>query len=86
MLQKSQVRRGRQRGSVVSFFYKCRSCEQTFPVFRENVRACPLCNSSQIEESPEIGMGERLERGAIYKLDLANGRLTKQNRPPSESD
>ena len=61
----------------MSFFYKCRSCLQTFPAFRE-VKACPLCSSAQIEEAPEVGMGERLERGAIYIVDLSTGRLTKQ--------
>jgi hypothetical protein len=49
------------------------------------VKACPLCASSQIEETPEVGMGERLERGAIYTVDLMNGRLTKQSEPDSDS-
>lgn len=26
----------------------------------------------------ELGMGERLERGGIYKVDLTSGRLTRQ--------
>ena len=60
----------------MSFFYNCRSCLRTFPAFGE-VKACPLCMSPQIEESPEIGMGERLERGTIYKVNLTNGRVTK---------
>jgi hypothetical protein len=68
----------------VSFFYKCLSCQQAFPAFSEELKACPLCNSPQIEESPEVGMGERLERGAIYKVDLRNGRLIKQSNPPSK--
>ncbi len=60
----------------MSFFYNCRSCLQTFPAFDE-VKACPLCKSPRIEESPEIGMGERLERGAIYIVNLTNGHVTK---------
>jgi hypothetical protein len=66
----------------VSFFYRCRSCLQTFPAFREEVKTCPLCSSPQIEEAPEMGMGERLERGAIYNVDLTNGQITKQSSPP----
>ena len=30
--------------------------------------------------------GERLERGAIYRVDLTNGRPTRQNRPALKSD
>jgi hypothetical protein len=29
-----------------------------------------------------MGMGERLERGAIYNVDLTNGQITKQSSPP----
>jgi len=69
----------------VSFFYKCQSCLRTFPAFAE-VTTCPLCHSPRIEESPEIGMGERLERGVVYSVDLTNGRLTRQGDPTSTSD
>jgi hypothetical protein len=68
------------------FFYRCLSCLQTFPAFRGQVQACALCDSPDIEESPEIGMAERLERGAFYRLDLTNGRLTKEAEPPSSSN
>lgn len=61
----------------MSFFHRCRSCLQTFPAFSSDVTICALCGSPDIEEAAEIGMGERLERGAIYRVDLTSGRLAK---------
>jgi hypothetical protein len=66
----------------MSYFYKCRSCQKTFPVFSDDIANCALCGSNQIEASPGAEPA-RLERGAYYEIDLRTGKPTSH---PESSD
>jgi hypothetical protein len=57
----------------MSYFYRCRSCQETFPAFADDIARCAFCGSDQIEASPGAEP-TRLERGAYYEIDLKIGK------------